>query len=118
MSDVELGERMVAALTREIPNYAGRVADAIGAPESELWAIHLAVVGKVRFPNGETVNHGLRALVPDSELSNGRGRYHVWRLTILEILSILGDKETFNRTGWSSSQLQLEVDRFFSDAAK
>ena len=66
-------EAAVLALTREIPNYADRLASKLGCPVSELWALTLAASGRMTYaepaPSGPKLR--VRLGVPDALTGDG-----------------------------------------------
>lgn len=84
-------EAAVLALTREIPNYAERVAVAVGCRPSDLWALVLATSGRMVYAepaaNGE--RHVVELGVPDVVIDDGRTRFEIWRSPKLSTSSVI-----------------------------
>lgn len=109
-------EAAVLALTREIPNYAERVADAVGCSPSELWALVLAASGRMAYaePTAKGERHVVKLGVPDAVTGDGRTRFEVWSQALIQVVDILGDPEARYRTGHDSAALLRAVGSYFA----
>lgn len=104
-------ERAVLALTGEIPNYSGRLASSLGCPPSDLWALVLAVSGRMIYAevSASPAGHAVRLGVPDTQ-------FELWKLALEQVVGILGDPEARYRTGYDSAPLLEALAEFFVDA--
>ena len=101
---------IVLALTRQLPNDAQRIAWSLHGSAGELWCLHLAASGEMRYPN----QTGDVLPFPDGPVADrGLRRYQVWRASLVEVLRILGPREAFLRTGYDESEMRGAVERFF-----
>lgn len=100
----------VLRLTKEIPNYADRLARELRGPESELWALSLAVSGRMTYPPS---SGAVKLGVPDATLEPGLTRFEYWRAALASVLQILGDPESRYRTGYDSAELGPALQEFF-----
>ena len=107
----------VLTLTREMTNYAERLAVTLRVPITELWGIVLAATGRMTYVDsaGRT-ELAVRLGVPDTKLEHGSTRFAVWREALHTVVEILGDPEASYRTGDNSQELRAAVDAFFGES--
>ena len=107
------------ALTREVPNYVERIAHEIGFPVSELWALVLAVSGRMSYPTSElNDSESVKLGVPDVSLRPGLTRLEIWETALTMVLEALGDPEARYRTGFDCDELRSALNAFFESSHK
>jgi hypothetical protein len=106
-------EQAVRALTLQIPYYVEQVQTATGAWEGDLYAFVLAVGGDMTYagPGASSAPLG----VPDGPLRAGGTRFELWQKALEHVLEILGDPESFFRTGFDNQALGAAVGEFFHE---
>lgn len=108
-------DELVTDVTREMSSYMERIHKDLGGPQSDLWAIVLAVSGRMSYNSPDRPDPlSVKLGVPDGPVARGRTRHGLWRSALMSALALLGDPEAHHRTGFDVATLSAAVERFFS----
>lgn len=105
-------EQAVRYLTRELANYLERIHSVTGGWAGDLYALVLAVSGSMTYAEPGASHAPLG--VPDAPLHQVGTRFALWQQALEQVLDILGDPESFYRTGFDSQALSAAMRKFFA----